>query len=293
MKLLYRNQKNAEAVAQYWNKPLNKPDWYSVKNLDADEAELFIYDYVGWPYNDAGELVRMLSDIKNTPILARINSPGGDVWDGMAILNAFTNHPGGVRVRIESLAASIASVLAMGGKTIEAYSNTMMMIHNSWVFVAGNKEELIETSELLGQIDENIVGAYTVKTKLGKKEVRETMVGPKGNGTYMNAKTMKEKGFIDTILEAGKPAKAEFDLSMFADAPEDIANIKDIYYEPTIRDAEKALRDVGFRQNTAKGMLAGSKQIIADKEEIEVLKTALSDSEARAVLQELTLHFRG
>ena len=293
MKLSYRNPKNAQIVAEYYNKPLDKPDWYSVRNLDAEEAELFIYDYVGWPYNDAGELVRMLSDIKDTPILARINSPGGDVWDGMAILNAFTNHPGGVRVRIESLAASIASVLAMGGKTVEAYSNTMMMIHNSWVFVAGNKEELIEISELLGQIDENIVGAYTVKTKLGKKEIRALMVGSKGNGTYMNAKTMKEKGFIDTILEAGKPAKAQFDLSMFANAPENITNIKDIYYELTVRDAEKALRDVGFSQNTAKAMLAGSAQAKNDQKEIETLTASLSDLGLKAALQETLLCLRG
>jgi len=281
MNLSYRNEKTARIVAEYYNKPLDKPDWYSIKDLNEDEVELFIYDYIGWPFNDAGELVRLMAEYKQTPIIARINSPGGDVWDGMALLNAFANHPGGVTVRIESLAASIASVLAMGGKKVQAYSNTMMMIHNSWVFMAGNREELIETADILGQVDENIVDAYTAKTKLGKREIRDMLKGPKGNGTYMNAKKMKEKGFIDEILTSGKAIKAQFDLSMFANLPEGITEPK----KPTIRDAEKALRDVGFPQNTAKAMLAGCKSTEAVKEEIEKLKAVISELELKTALQ--------
>jgi len=281
MNLSYRNEKTARIVAEYYNKPLDKPDWYSIKDLNEDEVELFIYDYIGWPFNDAGELVRLMAEYKQTPIIARINSPGGDVWDGMALLNAFANHPGGVTVRIESLAASIASVLAMGGKKVQAYSNTMMMIHNSWVFMAGNREELIETADILGQVDENIVDAYTAKTKLGKREIRDMLKGPKGNGTYMNAKKMKEKGFIDEILTSGKAIKAQFDLSMFANLPEGITEPK----KPTIRDAEKALRDVGFPQNTAKAMLAGCKSTEAVKEEIEKLEAVISELELKTALQ--------
>jgi len=291
-KLSYRNQQNARIVAEYYNKPLDKPDWYSIKAAGesvGESAELFIYDYVGWPYNDAGELVRWMSEIKDTPILARINSPGGDVWDGMSILNAFANHPGGVITRVESLAASIASVLAMGGRTVEAYSNTMMMVHNSWVVTAGNKSELNEVADILSQIDENIVGAYTAKTKLGKKEVRAMLDGPKGNGTWMNAKAMKEKGFIDIILEAGKPAKAQFDLSVFANIPENITAVKD---PPTIRDAEKALRDVGFSKTEAKSMLAGSRPVESNMEEIEGLKAVIANLEVQAALQKTIATFR-
>jgi len=256
MKLSYRSIKNAEATARYWNKSLDKPDWYEIKNLDEDEAEIFIYDYIGWPYNDAGELVRMMADRKETPFLARINSPGGDVWDGIAILNAWLNHPAGVTVRIESLAASIAAVLAMGGRTVQAYPNTMMMVHNSWVFTAGNKEELIETANILGDVDENIVSAFTGKTKMGKREVRDILKGPKGNGTYMNAKTMKEKGFIDTILEGGKAVKAQFDLSMFANAPDDILSVQDSGRELTRKETERALRNAGASRDYARAMAA-------------------------------------
>ena len=81
MKLNYRNSKNADAIAAYWNKPLNKPEWYSINVLDGDVTEIFIYDVIGWPYNDVGELVRFMAGIKDKPILARINSPGGDYFD--------------------------------------------------------------------------------------------------------------------------------------------------------------------------------------------------------------------
>lgn len=212
MKLNYRNSKNADAIAAYWNKPLNKPDWYSIQALTEDITEIFIYDVIGWPYNDVGELARILSGIKDKPILARINSPGGDVFDGMALFNAFANHPGGVTTRIESLAASMASVVAMAGKKVEAYKNTMLMIHNAWVLAIGDENVLREIADLLEKIDGNILDVYTGKTKTGKKEMKQMMA----DETWMTAGEAKEKGFIDTILESGKAAKAQFDLSIFA-----------------------------------------------------------------------------
>jgi len=274
MKLSYRNQHNAEAIAAYWKKPLSKSDWFSIQAATATApAEVFIYDVVGWPYNDAGELVRTLAGMKDDPILARINSPGGDVWDGMSILNAFANHPGGVTVRIESLAASIASVIAMGGRKVEAYQNTMMMIHDSWIIAAGNRIELLEIADILEKVDGNILNAYTGKTKIGKREMRDMMHAE----TWMNAKEMKEKGFIDTIIESGKAAKAQFDLSMYAQAPEGIGSER----EYTDRDRERLIRDVfSLSQSDAKVVLSEMKALITrrkkggegDQRDVESLK---------------------
>jgi ATP-dependent protease ClpP protease subunit len=250
MNLSYRNQKNAEILASHWKKPLNKPEWFTVSNLSDDNPEIFIYDVIGWPYNDIGDLVRTLADMKGKTPLARINSPGGDVFDGMALYNAFASHPGGVNVRIESLAASMASVVAMAGKKVEAYQNTMMMIHNSWTVVAGNAKELTNTATLLDKIDGNILDTYTGKTKLGKREMRQMM----DDETWMTAKDMKDKGFIDSVIDSGKAAKAKFDLSIFANCPEDLRGEE---RELTERDAERILRDAGFSRHKAKAMLAG------------------------------------
>jgi len=253
MNLSYRNQINAEIVAAHCKKPLNKPEWFSINNLSSDSPEIFIYDFIGWPFNDAGELIRALSEMKDRTPTARINSPGGDVFDGFSIQNAFSSHPGGVNVVIEGLAASIASVIAMGGKAVSAYSNSMMMIHRSMSFIGGHDTDLIEIGELLSKIDNSIIDAYAGKTKLGKKNIREMLVGSTGNGSWMTAKEMKEKGFIDSIID-GKGAKAQFDLSMFANCPDDIRGEEK---ELTERDAERILRDAGFSRSKAKSLLAG------------------------------------
>jgi ATP-dependent Clp protease, protease subunit len=263
MKLNYRNSKNADAIAAYWNKPLNKPDWYSVNALADDTAEIFIYDVIGWPYNDVGGLVRTMAGMKDIPILARINSPGGDYFDGISLANAFSNHPAGVTTRVESLAASIASVLAVSGKTVEAYRNTMMMIHNAWVIAIIDENSALELADLLKKIDGNILDSYTGKTKTGKKEMKQMM----DDETWMTAQEAKDKGFIDTILTAGKPVKAEFDLSVFAHVPDGFKT--DGNHEPTIRDLEKALRDAGLSKNNAKAVLAGGWKAGNAEEEVK------------------------
>jgi ATP-dependent Clp endopeptidase proteolytic subunit ClpP len=252
----YRNQKNAEAVAKYWNKPLDKADWYKIQALADDETEVMIYDYIGWPFNDAGEFIRALNGIISTSIKVRINSPGGDVFDGLAIFNALQSHKAKVITRIDSLAASTASFIAMAGKEVQAYQNAMLMIHNSLVYTAGNQYDLREIADLLEKIDGNMVDIYTANSSVGKKEIKEMMKAE----TWLTAKEAKEKGFIDTILDGKGTAKAAFDLSIFANYPECLTRNIDNHHEPTEREIEKALRDVGVSQNKAKAMIAGSKK---------------------------------
>jgi ATP-dependent protease ClpP protease subunit len=249
MKLSYRNQKNAEATAKYWNKPLDRPDWYKIESLSDDEAEILLYDVIGWPFNDAGDFVRTLIEMKQSKITVRINSPGGDVFDAMAIYNALRSHKSKIITRVESLAASAASVITLAGKEVHAYQNTMFMIHNAWAFMAGNQYDLREGADILGKIDENMVDIYAENATPGKKEIREMMKAE----TWLTAKEAKEKGFIDTIID-GKAAKAQFDLSMFAHAPDDF---RADGHEPTEREIERLLRDAGVPRNKAKAILAG------------------------------------
>jgi len=270
MKLKYRNQRNAEAVAKYWNKSLDHPDWYKIEALSDDEAEIMIYDIIGWPFNDAGEFVRNLNAIMASTITVRINSPGGDVFDGTAIFNALKNHSSKIITRIEGMALSMASVIAMAGKEVQAYSNTMMMIHNAGVLAIGDANLLREVADLLDKIDGNILDIYTAQAKTGKKETKAMMDAE----TWMTAKEAKEKGFIDTILESGKAAKAQFDLSMFAHVPDDLLINSD--HEPTIRDLEKVLRDAGLSKNSAKAVLArGWKAGSTEAEALEAAKETL------------------
>lgn len=284
MNLKYRNQRNAEIIAAYWKKPLDKPDWFTIRAATAAApAEAFIYGPIGWPFVCEDELIRAMAEMRDEPILARINTPGGDVFSGIALANAFANHPGGVTARIESMAASIGSVIPMGCRKVEAYSNSMMMIHNSWIVAVGNRIELLEMADILEIVDENIMGEYTKKTKIGKKEMRDMMHAE----TYMNATTMKTKGFIDEILPSGKAAKAEFYIPIFANLPDEFkaeATPKKI----TERELERGIRDVfGLSESKAKAIITGCKKANGEVDEKEAQEIAELTAAARKLIDSM------
>jgi len=279
--LKYRNERNAKFIASIYNKPLDKPDWYKIDNISESEdaVDVLLYDYIGWPYNEANEFVRMLSSLKQNKITIRINSPGGDVFDANAIYNAIKDHPSKPITRIESLAASAASYIAMAGHKKQAYKNTMMMIHEPMTGMWGNQYELREIADVLQQISEQMIDMYADNTNVGKRELKDMLKAE----TWMTAKVMKEKGFIDTIIEAGKGSKASFDLSIFNNLPNEYRNEKQ---EPTEREIEKALRDVGVPQNRAKAMLAGCKKL--ETQEIVEAANQAGINELKAEIEKLT-----
>lgn len=253
MNLNYRNERNAKIIAAIYNKHLDKTDWYKIENVADDEADVLLYDYIGWPFNDEREFVQMLSGLKQNKITIRINSPGGDVFSANAIYNAIKAHPSKPITRIESLAASAASYIAMAGSQKQAYKNTMLMIHEPMTGMWGNQYELRETADILEQISGQMIDMYADNTNIGKREIKEMLKAE----TWMTAKVAKEKGFIDTIIEAGKGAKAAFDLSIFANLPDEFkaeGKPKDTITE---KELEKAIRDVyGLSHKEAKTALA-------------------------------------
>lgn len=253
MNLNYRNEKNAKFIATQYHKPLDKPDWYKIENVADDEAEILIYDFIGWPFNDAGEFVRAMAGITNKKITVRINSPGGDVFDAHAIFNAIKNHPSKPATRVESLAASAASYIALAGHEKQAYKNAMFMIHEPMTGFWGNQYEMREVADILQQISGTMIDMYADNTNVGKRELKDMLKAE----TWMTAKVAKEKGFIDTIIEAGNPVSAKFDLSMFANIPDEFKPKAEPLKEPTIRDIENLLRDAGgLSKNKAKAVLA-------------------------------------
>jgi ATP-dependent Clp protease protease subunit len=254
MKLAYRTQTIARAISGVYGRPLEPFDWYEIKAVSDDETELLIYDYIGFPFNDVGDVVRSVADLRGKDITVRINSPGGDVFDAMAIYNSLTGHDAKVTTRAEALAASAASIILLAGKEVQAYQNAMLMIHDPWMLVAGNRFDLREAADILDKISGNMVDIYAEQSNVGKKDIRDMLKSE----TWLTAKEAKEKGFINTILDRKGKAKAAFDLSMFENVPDDL--VVEGNQTPTIRDAEKALRDAGFSRDKAKAMLAGGWQ---------------------------------
>ena len=127
-----------------------------------------------------------------------INSPGGDVFAAAQIYNMLMDYKGTVTVRIDGLAASAASVIAMAGNTVEMSPVGMFMIHNPATIAIGNTQEMKAAIRMLDEVKEGIVNAYEIKTSLPRQKISSLMDAE----SWMNAKKAVELGFVDRILFA-------------------------------------------------------------------------------------------
>ena len=125
------------------------------------------------------------------PVTVYINSPGGDVFAGAAMYSALLDHPHKVTVKIMGIAASAASVVAMAGDEVLISPVGYMMIHDPWSYVVGNAREMEHEAQVLREIGEGIVNAYTRKTGKTPEEIKNLLAAE----TYMNAQSAIENGF--------------------------------------------------------------------------------------------------
>ncbi|MSV23702.1 Clp protease ClpP [Selenomonas sp. WCA-380-WT-3B 3/] len=129
-----------------------------------------------------------------------INSPGGDVFAAAQIYNMLMDYKGSVTVRIDGLAASAASVIAMAGTTVEMSPVGMLMIHNPSTAVIGNTKEMQAAIQMLDEVKESILNAYELKTGQPRQSLSDLMDAE----SWMNAKKAVELGFADKILFANE-----------------------------------------------------------------------------------------
>jgi ATP-dependent protease ClpP protease subunit len=175
--------------------------WYDLKAArnaaGKTVAELRIYDDIGFWGTTAKAFVNELDAVAKDAdeVLVAVNSGGGDVFDGFAIYNALRRYSGKVTARVDGIAASAASLVAMAGDTIVMPENAMMMIHNAWTIAAGDAAALRKTAELLDKTRDGIVAAYRHKSGLSDDEI----VGMMDSETWMTAAEAKELGFADQI----------------------------------------------------------------------------------------------
>lgn len=153
-------------------------------------------DIVGWN-SSIYEFNHMMRTIKeDEDIELHINSYGGDVFLGIDICNTLRSHKGHVTVVIPGIAASAASIAAMGADTVKAYSNSQFMVHNAWTIVAGNAKQLRKVANDLDSIGESVLASYTHRVD---KDVMAKLLEEE---TYLSASKAKELGFFDEIIDA-------------------------------------------------------------------------------------------
>ena len=138
-----------------------------------------------------------------------INSPGGNVFAAAEIYTMLKEYAGAVTVRIASIAASAASVIAMAGDRVEMSPTALLMIHDPSTIAMGNAKDMEKAIETLNEVKESIINAYIAKTGLRHNKVAELM----SNETWMNAKKALDLGFCDEILYEAKQEETEQEAS--------------------------------------------------------------------------------
>ncbi len=207
-------------------------DWYRIKAQADGPAQLHIYDEIGFFGVTAGDMIADLAGIKGD-LEVHLNTPGGEVFDGIAIYNALKQRTGVVRVVIDSLAASIGSVIAMAadpGNLIIA-KNASMMIHDGFGMGIGNAGDLRELADLLDKTSDNIASIYADRTGQPASQWREAMLAE----TWYVGQEAIDAGLAD-FLQGAEPADphpdavrvaATWDLSIFGRRPAHLRDAAD------------------------------------------------------------------
>lgn len=188
--------------------------WFRFDAKAGDAAAVYIYDEISWFGISAQQFIDELRGVTAKTIDLHINSPGGDVFDGIAIHNALRQHPATVNVSVDGIAASIASVIAMAGERVEMAKGAMFMIHEPFAMTIGDAADHRKNAEALDKMGETIAGIYAGRAG--------------GSADYWRGLMAKETWFTDQesvdakladVLAAGPAAKNVFDLSVFRNAP--------------------------------------------------------------------------
>lgn len=184
--------------------------WYNIQNKAGKPADVYIFDEIGTYGITAQEFITDIKDLKDTPINLRINSLGGDVFDGMAMYNVIKRREAKTTVYIEGIAASIATIISLGADEVVMAENSLFMIHNAWGGTMGEAKDMRKTAETLEKITGELTDIYRKKTGLSYDALAEMM----DEETWLNANEAFEMGFIDTISDSIKVA-AKYDVSKF------------------------------------------------------------------------------
>ncbi len=204
---------------------MTKKSWYTIgakHGGGGGHAEILIYGEIGvdwWTGEGTGAeaLVQELAELDVATLDVRINSVGGQVFEGLAIKNALDRHPAEVTTHIDGMAASIASIVALAGDTVKIAENAFVMIHNAHGGQVGNANDMRKMADILDKLDGSLVETYVAKLGASSKVVGEMM----DVETWWNAAEALEIGFADEVVEPMDVA-ASFDLSKFHNVRPDV-----------------------------------------------------------------------
>lgn len=211
---------------------MNKPEYLTIKQAVTDKADIYIDGEIvtdEWMDSDTSasgfrDSLKEIGEVSE--INLHINSPGGSVFEGIAIFNMLKNSKAKINVYIDGLAASIASVIAMAGDKIYMPSNAMLMIHNPWVLCQGNADELRKQADDLDKIGKLSVQTYVDRSngKTSAEEIQSLM----NEEAWLTAQEAVDLGLADEVMESNRMAASinVNDAKRYHNVPEQIIDKK-------------------------------------------------------------------
>lgn len=172
--------------------------WYSIRNAAGPVAEVRIYDVIGFFGVTAEDFANEIADITAPEIVVGINSPGGDVFDGIAIFNSLRVHPARVTTRVDGLAASAASVIVQAGDERVMLTASQMMIHAAWGIVIGTAGDMREFADLLDRQTDVLAGIYASRAGVDPAHFRAIL--RRGDTWYSDHEAV-EAGLADQVVD--------------------------------------------------------------------------------------------
>lgn len=198
--------------------------------ITGDGGELWLYDVIdpwgGYWGISASEIVQALQATSG-PVTVHVNSPGGDVFEAIAIHANFERHPGMVTMIVEGHAASAASAILTAADRVEVVQHAQVMIHDAWSFEAGDEAAMRKTADLLGRTSQNLAGMYAAKGGGTPEEWRALM---QETTWYVGAEEIIASGLADAVVSSTTPpverqveeAYAQWDLSIYGKVPDGV-----------------------------------------------------------------------
>lgn len=180
-----------------------------IKAAKSDDNSISVFDVIGadW-YGDgvtASRIAAALRSIGGADVTVNINSPGGDMFEGLAIYNLLREYEGKVTVKVLGLAASAASIIAMAGDEVQIGRGAFLMIHNCWVYAMGNRHDLQQIAADMVPFDKAMNDIYGARTGLDAVTIDAMMDAE----TYIGGSDAVEKGFADRLLAADEIADGD------------------------------------------------------------------------------------
>jgi ATP-dependent protease ClpP protease subunit len=178
-------------------------DAAGVRAVAGGDNVITMFDTIGEDFWSGGGITAkgvtaQLRAIGDRPVEVQMNTPGGDMFEGIAIYNVLREHPQPVTIKIMGMAASAGSVIAMAGDTVEIGTASFIMIHNCWVMAVGNRHDMADTAAWLAPFDSAMVDVYAARTGQDAKDIAGWMDAE----TFMSGTQAIERGFADSLLAA-------------------------------------------------------------------------------------------